>query len=562
MIKYLFIIGAVFFASNVLPFVTAAQTTTTISSCPNLTRTLARGSYGADVVVLQQYLISQNFLSAGNSTGYFGVLTEHALQQWQSTYGVVGSGTPATTGYGVVGPKTRSALARCNSFPPISSQISSNNQSIPTISCSLNYSPSIVTPGQNIIGTWSSIGATSMSAVVRHNGIITSSATTWPLQGSSIYTLPSNIEAGTYEGTLTATGPGGTVTCKGNYTVSPLYSGTIDVFLIAGQSNAVGYGDISKSPLPPVGIDYQYFNNKITAGTDPVGPSSGSAWPAFAISYNKATGHVVGFVPVAVGQTGQSVKADSGFGNWDTGGALFTNSITTLNNALQAYGAAGFNPIFKGVLWAQGENDGSFIDAQQETALDYVTALKTMIGRYQATYGSNIPFYIFQTGTWVGYSDDGFKAVRDGQQQAAATLPNTHIVFTDAINFPAKGWIQMPVGVHYTQDGYNEMGAMGGQNVATSISSPPFPTCSLSYSPSTIAAGQNIVGTWTSTGATSMSAVVRHNGTTISSAANWPLQGNATYTLPSTIEVGVYEGTLTATGPGGSATCYGAYTVM
>ena len=80
-------------------------------SCPQLTRALSFGSRGPDVVQLQQYLISPGLLSADSATGYFGPLTEAAVQQWQSSHGVVSSGSAETTGYGAVGPRTRAALA-------------------------------------------------------------------------------------------------------------------------------------------------------------------------------------------------------------------------------------------------------------------------------------------------------------------------------------------------------------------------------------------------------------------------------------------------------------------
>ncbi len=43
-------------------------------------------------------------------TGYFGFLTQKAVQRFQTKYGIVNSGTPSTTGYGRVGPKTRAKL--------------------------------------------------------------------------------------------------------------------------------------------------------------------------------------------------------------------------------------------------------------------------------------------------------------------------------------------------------------------------------------------------------------------------------------------------------------------
>ena len=92
------------------PLLALAQT-----SCPQLTSNLSFGSRGSDVVHLQQYLISQNLLSPDSSTGYFGPLTEAAVQQWQAAHGIVSSGTPDSTGYGAVGPRTRAAIAGCGS---------------------------------------------------------------------------------------------------------------------------------------------------------------------------------------------------------------------------------------------------------------------------------------------------------------------------------------------------------------------------------------------------------------------------------------------------------------
>ena len=83
--------------------------------CPNLSRNLSFGSRGQAVVELQQFLILQNLLAAGNNTGYFGKLTQAAVQQWQKKNGIVSSGTPATTGYGSVGPRTRAMIrSRCS----------------------------------------------------------------------------------------------------------------------------------------------------------------------------------------------------------------------------------------------------------------------------------------------------------------------------------------------------------------------------------------------------------------------------------------------------------------
>jgi peptidoglycan hydrolase-like protein with peptidoglycan-binding domain len=85
-------------------------------SCPMLLRNLGRGSRGTDVSTLQGFLISAGLLENGSATGYFGLLTEHAVQGWQAAHGLIASGSPSTTGYGAVGPRTRAALARCNAL--------------------------------------------------------------------------------------------------------------------------------------------------------------------------------------------------------------------------------------------------------------------------------------------------------------------------------------------------------------------------------------------------------------------------------------------------------------
>src|SRR5262245_16062582 len=79
--------------------------------CPNLSRNLSRGMSGMDVSQLQQFLIERGHLAAGNSTGFYGALTEAAVKQFQCQQGIVCSGSPSTTGWGNVGPMTRTKIA-------------------------------------------------------------------------------------------------------------------------------------------------------------------------------------------------------------------------------------------------------------------------------------------------------------------------------------------------------------------------------------------------------------------------------------------------------------------
>jgi len=97
------------------------------SSCasPDLTRALFRGLNDSvtkgEVSQLQRFLSQfPQIYPAGLITGFFGPLTEQSVKQFQAQYGVVSSGSPETTGYGVVGPKTRVAIKdACSESIPV-----------------------------------------------------------------------------------------------------------------------------------------------------------------------------------------------------------------------------------------------------------------------------------------------------------------------------------------------------------------------------------------------------------------------------------------------------------
>jgi hypothetical protein len=73
-----------------------------------INRNLALRDLGPEVTKLQGLLAGDTSIYPEKLiTGYFGSLTQKAVQRFQCKYNIVCSGTPETTGYGVVGPKTR-----------------------------------------------------------------------------------------------------------------------------------------------------------------------------------------------------------------------------------------------------------------------------------------------------------------------------------------------------------------------------------------------------------------------------------------------------------------------
>ena len=95
------------------------QTITTSSGVVAITRTLRAGISGNDVLNLQVFLnsdpdtrvASDGVGSSGNETTYFGSLTREAVRKFQAKYNIVSEGNENTTGYGLIGPKTRAKIA-------------------------------------------------------------------------------------------------------------------------------------------------------------------------------------------------------------------------------------------------------------------------------------------------------------------------------------------------------------------------------------------------------------------------------------------------------------------
>jgi PKD repeat protein len=129
--------------NNVSAALNGQATTGTNQSCLTLSYNLYAGltdsSTNGQVSQLQQFL-------GVDPTGYFGPMTLQAVQNWQSSHGIVSQGSPDTTGYGFVGPQTRAAMG-CGTVPnPVQStygQLSISNVS----------GPNALAVGQQ--GTWS-----------------------------------------------------------------------------------------------------------------------------------------------------------------------------------------------------------------------------------------------------------------------------------------------------------------------------------------------------------------------------------------------------------------------
>lgn len=248
----------------------------------------------------------------------------------------------------------------------------------------------------------------------------------------------------------------------------------IDVFLIAGGSNAVGFGATDKSPKVSAESVLQFSNGSIFAGNDPVGnASTGSTWPQFGTTYTNKTDRRIAFVPAA--STNSSLITKLG-GTWDpASGSAFSESIQNTRAAIQALEVAGYSPDLKGILWSQGEIDALAININSVSASEYHAALQTLVAGFRKSFNKAVPFYIAQIGDQVGADDRGFGEIRRAQNLLAESTPGVHIVVRDAGTFPLLGMMNGTTNT-YTQAGYNDIGSVAAGNVANALSGKPLST--------------------------------------------------------------------------------------
>jgi hypothetical protein len=242
------------------------------------------------------------------------------------------------------------------------------------------------------------------------------------------------------------------------------FSQNRSLFLIAGQSNAVGQGDATQSVVcqPETALEYIATTNDCVPLKDPVGESwklfqkagTGSIAPAFAKRFNELTGRKVYIVTAARGGASCNVKAEmSNYGTWDETGnnQLFIDAVTKMQMAVKKTATA-----LSGILWMQGERDANAILNKQMTAYEYQQSLESVINRFRKKFGKNLPFYIVLTGNQTDKPTEGSLAVQNVQKNVAAKLKQVYIAYDQTPHFPEKRLLKDIV--HYNQTALNEIG--------------------------------------------------------------------------------------------------------
>lgn len=241
------------------------------------------------------------------------------------------------------------------------------------------------------------------------------------------------------------------------------------LFWIAGQSNARGTGTANPAAGPGPGREFLYSSGDLRPLIDPAGEEvlgfqpakTGSLLPAFGQAYFAAAGREPVMVHTATGGSSLLPVTDLyARGNWSAEGGHFANAVRKVERAMLQTGL----PL-SGLLWSQGETDAIALAEGIITPEDYRVALHDLLDRFHKRF-PGVPAYLILTGghEQPGYRE-AFDRVRQLQEAAAAADPLVHIGSRLAASFFAPGYMQ-PDGLHYTQAGYEALGADLGRNVA------------------------------------------------------------------------------------------------
>jgi len=216
--------------------------------------------------------------------------------------------------------------------------------------------------------------------------------------------------------------------------------GVGDLWVIAGQSNVVGYGREAIIDPPELGAHTLKNSEKWTLATHPLNDSTSSRHPvncdipnpghSFCLSFakilKKKLGYPIGLIQTALG--------GSPLSRWNPReeGDLYRNMVHCINLA---------GGRIRGVLWYQGCSD-----TDEQHSITYEKRFEDMVNSLRSDLkDESIPILTVQLNRVYGIEDKavdrGWSKVREAQRQATLKLKNVFI--TPAIDLPLSDTVHI-----------------------------------------------------------------------------------------------------------------------
>jgi hypothetical protein len=236
----------------------------------------------------------------------------------------------------------------------------------------------------------------------------------------------------------------------------------VHLFLLVGQSNMAGRGDIEPADREPIAnVVALDATGEWVPAIEPLHwdkPSAGvGLGRAFAAEYaNAHPGITVGLIPAACG--------GSPIASWAPGKYFEETKSHPYDDALARARHAMASGSLQGILWHQGESDRS-----AERAPLYEQALTALIARFRHDLQApRVPFVVGQLGQFTGAGpwDEFARGVDRAQRDVVARVPFTAFVSSD-------GLTSKPDNLHFDARSLRELGQRYAVALAAVATRPP-----------------------------------------------------------------------------------------
>lgn len=226
-----------------------------------------------------------------------------------------------------------------------------------------------------------------------------------------------------------------------------------DMFIVYGQSNAVGYAN--NTSLYPTqtnsrALFFDHTDGQIKQIIKDMPHSSGDvstghAWTSFANEYIKRTGRGVLIVPCAKGGTAIS--------DLSKGSAAYTSMSAAVSSAKSVAASSGVAIGKISALWHQGETDMT----NGTTRSAYQTYLDALITNIRADFVVD-KFFILLVGNPQNRTEESWYAVKSAQEYLCQSYDYCVLASSSCGSYTVSNGL-LRDGVHFTQNGYNVMGS-------------------------------------------------------------------------------------------------------
>ena len=253
---------------------------------------------------------------------------------------------------------------------------------------------------------------------------------------------------------------------KRNLLIRTYVEKPVVLFIVAGQSNAMGQGgrpSIESADWAGTYWDWKDQSNKsLKPLRDPVYRcQQKSAWPAFGKEFFALTGRKVCILNVAMG--GSYVTDYGGTNTWFGDDSILRQEATTEWNACTAaLGTKGADWELGGMLWIQGEAETYATVIGSTTTQLYKSGTLDVFDFFRTlTETPTLPIYMSQIGYQVNLLENpdrmqGFHNIQNAQVELAHENENVFMAFEGAKYFARAN--MMADNIHYDVNGYRVVG--------------------------------------------------------------------------------------------------------